>query len=140
MNRVKLLSLIDALNLPKGEWVVFGGACLTAHGIRETTDLELFVTARLYDELKSGGWEERVTGSTGARYVMKVHENIPVLAFITCGSDQWRPQVEKYLQKPEAISGIPCMPLTEMYSWKAATARPKDLSDLVLMDDYFGGL
>jgi len=137
MNQTRPFSLIDALSLPKGEWVVFGGACLTARGIRDTTDLELFVTDLLYDKLKDMGWEEKVTGSTRAPYVIKMHEDIPVLAFITCGSERWRPNVEEYFSNPEVVNDVPFMPLTEMYAWKAATARPKDIDDLGLIETYW---
>jgi hypothetical protein len=138
MDRERLFSLINLLNLPKGEWVVFGGACLTARGLRNTTDLELFVTDRLYREFKNRGWEEKITGSTESRYVTKTHRGVPVLAFVTCGSEQWRPNVKEYLKNPEVIDNTPFMPLREMYAWKAATARSKDIEDLVLIDAYLG--
>ena len=137
MDRDKLFSIIEGLDLLKGEWVVFGGACLTARSIRSTADLELFVTRRLYMTLAKNGWKERVTGSTGANYVTKIFGEIPVLAFITCGSEKWQPRVHNYLKQPEIIDGVPFMPLSEMYKWKAATARPKDLDDIKLIDNYW---
>ncbi len=136
MDRERLFTIIALLDLPEGEWVVFGGACLTAHGIRTTSDLELFVTHVLYKKLRNDGWQEKVANSTGAAYITKPYLNIPVLAFMTCGSIQWRPAVKSYLRNPEVLDGWPFMPLSEMYKWKEATARPKDIADLQLINDY----
>jgi hypothetical protein len=136
MNAEKLFAIIDQLKFPEGQWVVFGGACLTARNIRQTPDLEIFVTEELYASLASSGWEAKVTGSTGANYLTKITDGYPVLVFMTCGSEKWRPNVTDYLKNPELISDMPFMPLTEMYAWKASTARPKDLKDLTLIKKY----
>jgi hypothetical protein len=136
MNREKLFSLLRELDFAPGKWAVFGGACLAARGIRPAPDLELFVTEKLYESLRQSEWEEKVAGSTGAAYVETVIDDIPILAFVSCGSDTWRPNAAAYLQNPEIIGGFPFMPLAEMYAWKAATARPKDLADLELIDAY----
>lgn len=138
MDKTALFSLLKQLNLPPHDWVVFGGACLTAHGIRATTDLELFVKPYLYASLHQSGWMEKITKSTSATYVTKHYNGIPVLAFVTCGSDAWKPDTTSYLKTPEYIKGMPFMPLAEMYAWKAFTARPKDLDDLLLIDTYLG--
>lgn len=136
MDSKALFALIESLHLPAQQWVVFGGACLAARDIRPTSDLELFVTPQLYAALKQDGWEEKATISTNAPYVTKTYGDVPVFAFITCGSEKWRPNVEEYLRSPELIAGKPFMPLREMYEWKASTAREKDLKDLVLIDNY----
>lgn len=136
MDRPKLFEVLTSLDFPKGQWAVFGGACLTAYGIRPTEDLEIFVTSLLYDQLRQKGWEERSAGSTGAPYVTHVVSDIPVLAFVNCGSDRWRPDPEAYIADPEIIAGYPFMPLGQMQEWKAATARNKDLQDVRLIAQF----
>ncbi|PLS80851.1 hypothetical protein CYG49_03740 [Candidatus Saccharibacteria bacterium] len=131
-----MIKILDELQLPKGEWVVFGGACLTAHDIRDTSDLELFVTPRLFKQLKEQGWEERITNSTDALYVTKIYHEVPILAFIQCGSHKWVPNVASYLADPVVIDGHPFMSLHEMYEWKKATARPKDKVDVRLIEEH----
>ena len=137
MDKAKLLSVMKKLSLPKGQFAIFGGACLTAHDIRPTSDLEIFVTPDLYAKLKRQGWQERVTGSTGATYQTKTILDVPILVFVTCGSDRWQPNADAYITNPEIISDLPLMPLREMRAWKAATARPKDLIDVKLIDVHF---
>jgi len=137
MDKVKLVAIMAELSFPPGENAIFGGACLAMRSIRTTSDLEIFVSDKLYQNLKEQGWEERVAGSTGASYLTTTVQGVPVLVFITCGSERWRPNAQAYLKKPELVDGLPCMPLEDMYAWKAATARPKDLVDLKLIEDYW---
>jgi hypothetical protein len=136
MNNESLFSVLHLLNLPERQYAVFGGACLTARGIRDTSDLELFVTNDLYTSLKLKNWRERVTSSTNAPYVTTSIGEIAVLAFQQCGSGAWVPDVETYISEPEIINGYPFMPLEAMRSWKSVTARPKDVEDVKLIDTY----
>jgi hypothetical protein len=137
MHRNELFLFLERLALPLGEWVVFGGACLAAHGIRATKDVDLFVTPQLYQRLQDEGWEARVTNSTSSPYLLKVVGGVELQAFIQCGSEEWVPKVQTYFNQPERINGFSFMPLKEMYAWKDATRRPKDISDLALIEAYW---
>lgn len=134
MNREELFSIIGELEFPPSQYAVFGGACLTANSIRDTNDLEIFVCNQLFQRLIDLGWEQRIAGSTGALYLTTTVSKIAVLAFETCGSEKWVPDVDAYIQNPELIEGWPFMPLAAMRDWKLATARPKDLLDVDLID------
>jgi hypothetical protein len=50
---VDIFREVKALDLPFGEYVVFGSGPLAAHGIRPTSDVDLFVTTMLYEKLKA---------------------------------------------------------------------------------------
>lgn len=136
MDRVQLIDLLKSIDLPIGEWCVFGGACLAANDIRPAEDVDIFVTPKLYTKLSQRGWEEHVTNSTNSCYLQTVHDGITVQAFTACGTSKWRPQVERYINTPEIIGGMPFMPLEEMYAWKAATRRSKDLEDIAKIEPY----
>jgi hypothetical protein len=136
VDRDKLFAVIRELNFPAGQYAIFGGACLTAYSLRDTTDLEIFVTPHLYGQLKNDGWPERQTGSTGASYLTKLVAKVPVLAFINCGSDRWVPRPEAIISQPEIVDGFPFMPLSAMRAWKEATARQKDIIDVGLIDSH----
>lgn len=133
---MQLMELLKDIDLPIGEWCVFGGACLAVHGIRPTEDVDIFVTPELYEKLRQNGWQEYVTNSTNSYYLQKVYDGITVQAFITCGTPKWRPSVKQYIGNPEIIEGMPFMPLEKMYAWKTATRRPKDIEDLKIMKPY----
>lgn len=53
MNKHELLTLIDSLDLPKGEYYILGGGSLLMCGLRETTtDLDLCVSNYLFEKLR----------------------------------------------------------------------------------------
>lgn len=134
MDRTQLMELLKNIALPIGEWCVFGGACLAAHGLRTANDVDIFVTPELYEQLLHAGWQEKITNSTNSYYLQKVYSGFEIQAFITCGTKAWAPQVGQHIDNPETIDGMPFMSLEEMYAWKAATRRYKDVEDLKLIE------
>lgn len=61
---------VKDLNLPYGQYVIFGSGPLEAHGIRKTRDVDLLITTKLYKELKTRGWQEKAW-SEGTCYLVK---------------------------------------------------------------------
>lgn len=61
---------LGCLNLPVDGYVVVGGAALAARGIRETEDIDLVVTANLFQKLEQASWHkrQRPNGKPGLRY------------------------------------------------------------------------
>ena len=53
---VDIFKKLKELNFPQGEYVVVGGA-VTAHGIRESKDLDILVTPTLYQQLQKQGYK-----------------------------------------------------------------------------------
>src|SRR5260370_417002 len=102
---------VKELNLPLGEYVVFGSGPLAAHNIRPTRDVDLFVTPALYQGLKSAGWEEKDWElRPPGKYLSKddLYE----------ADDMWHygdynPKPEEIIAVAEIIQGIPFAPITE---------------------------
>jgi hypothetical protein len=122
---------VKDLNLPWGHYVVFGGGPLAARGIRETADVDLFVTSTLYEQLKLDGWEEKGSPAPmGGLYLSKG---------IYDADDTWRygdydPTPEAIIAIADIINGLPFARLAEVLKWKQAYGRPKDLEDIRLIE------
>ena len=124
---------VKRLNLPVGQFVVFGGGPLAAHGIRETADVDLFTTTTLYEQLKADGWEEKEFGGP--------HGGLYLAHGIYEADDTWHygdydPTSEELIAKAEVIQGVPFAPLVEVLKWKKAFGRPKDVTDVRLVEAY----
>lgn len=133
----EIIELVAMLKLPKGQYCVFGGASLAIKDIRPTDDIDLYVTQRLYSQLKKQGWEEKQFDNF-MPYLYKKINGVEFEAFTTYNKDDsWIPKIKEYIDHPEVIEGIPFMPLKELYDWKADTARPKDLTDNKLIEAYW---
>jgi hypothetical protein len=128
-----IFAQVKALGLPLGQYVVFGGGPLAAHGIRETADVDLFVTTSLYDHLMAGGWEEKEFGGP--------HGGLYLVNGIYEADDTWHygdydPTPEEIISAADMIDGVPFAPLVEVLKWKRAFGRPKDVADVRLIQAY----
>jgi hypothetical protein len=54
-----IVSRVKELNLPLGEYCVFGSGVLEIYGIRKAKDVDLLVTENLYNKLKKEGWKRK---------------------------------------------------------------------------------
>lgn len=119
--------------MPLGQYVVFGSGPLAAHGIRETTDVDLFTTTSLYQQLKAEGWEEKELGGP--------HGGLHLVSGIYEADDTWHygaydPTPEALIAGAAVIDGVPFAPLLEVLKWKQAFGRPKDIADVRLIEQY----
>jgi hypothetical protein len=135
MNDMKLIALIKTIDLPVGQYALFGGACLAIRNIRNLNDLDIFITDKLYDKLCADGWHEISTEKRKPYLITKIR-GIDIQAFKIWEGVGWQPDIRAYIDNPEVVQGIPFMPLTELYKWKQETRRPKDLKDLKLIDSF----
>jgi hypothetical protein len=116
MNDRKLIALIKTIDLPVEQYALFGGACLAIRNIRNLND-------------------EKSTEKRKPYLITKI-SGIDIQAFKIWEGVGWQPDIRAYIDNPEVVQGISFMPLTELYKWKQATRRPKDLKDLKLIDFY----
>ncbi len=133
----KVKEVLRILDLPEGEYCVFGGASLAVRGIRNTNDIDLYVTENVYKMLKMCGWRE-VSVKKGMTCLVTQVGEFQVEACNSYGDDDtWIPKIQDYIANPEVVGGIPFMPLRELYEWKLDTARDKDLIDVKLIDAHW---
>jgi hypothetical protein len=130
---VDIFAEVKHLNLPMGQFVVFGGGPLAAHGIRETADVDLFTTTALYATLKADGWQEKPKPvEAGGFYLVKgIYE-----ADDTWHYGDYDPTPEQMIAVADLIHGVPFAPLVEVLKWKRAFGRPKDVADVGLIEAY----
>jgi hypothetical protein len=132
---VDIFAEVKRLNLPMGQFVVFGGGPLMAHGIRDTADVDLFTTTALYNQLKADGWQEKpkpveAGGFYLARGVFEADD--------TWHYGDYGPTPEQMIAKADVIRGVPFAPLVEVLKWKRAFGRPKDVRDAGLIEAHLG--
>lgn len=122
------------LDLPLGEYVVVGGA-ITAHGIRESEDLDILVTPKLYQQLKKQGFkactcQECVDTS---RILLSI-EDVDILPNLILGD--YLGDTKKLIDEADMINGFPFIKLPELIRFKRVLAREKDFKDIELIGQY----
>jgi hypothetical protein len=136
MDSKRLHKLVAELGVPHGGYVLFGGTILAALGIRDAGDIDIFVTEEVFNELRSRGWKEK-SKKGRPPYLVSSVGGVPIQAFHIWVGGGWQPDIPSYISNPEVVDGLPFMPLRQLYDWKVATRRPKDIEDITLIENYW---
>lgn len=126
LNAHPLIRLLRALELPASDYVVFGSGPLLAHGLRaDIGDLDVVARGPAWDRIAETCQPTRAPSGHGqmVRLVIEV-------------SDRWLPgwDTDRLIDGAERHCGLPFAPLDAVRRSKLATARPKDWSDIALID------
>jgi hypothetical protein len=123
--------LVKEQNLPKGEYIVVASGILNALGIRDSDDIDLVITPKLYIKLKNQGWKEVNKGT------YKVLEKGPFEVGLCWDSDENEtPNLQNLLANAVYIDEVPFASIYRVKEWKHKMGREKDLKDLKLIQDY----
>jgi hypothetical protein len=128
----EIVDKVKALNLPSNSYVVFGSCPLAAAGIRQANDIDMLVSEPVFENLKQRGWPEAKKSPKDNPLVHDVFE-----AHFSWSFSSYNPTLEQLLDTAEFVDGIPFASLQEVRKWKVASGRPKDLTDIELIDNHF---
>ncbi len=135
MTKDDVVSKINQLQLPLGQYIVMGGATLAVRGIRETKDLDILVTPALFEELKAHFPLDPVYEAKWHRQRLKAGEVEFYPDFYYEKIDLFF-DVADLINDAEMIEGIPFQKLEHLMNAKLDTAREKDLQDVALIQNY----
>ena len=118
---------IAKLNLPPESFIVVGSGILHTLGIRESDDVDIIVSPKLFAELEQqAGWEHYTRqGQTLIRRGM-----------LDIGTAWGEYDVATVRPFTTVIDGLRYVSLANLRQWKQHNARPKDLQDVTLIDTY----
>jgi hypothetical protein len=133
MDNRELFQRVKDLNLPRGEYAIFGSGPMGVRGIREMKDVDIIVTHKLWDDFVGRpGWELRQIDDLQG---MTNHElNIEMWKDWWIGWD-----VDQMINEADIFDELPFVKLEMMIEWKTLVARDKDLIDLKLIEDWQKG-
>ena len=132
MNRnQELFQRVKELNLPIGEYAIFGSGPMGIRDLRDMHDIDLIVSNRIFNEYSNKqGW--KIKEIYGYRYWLK-NDNLE----IEMGRD-WHEgwDVEGMIREAEIIDELPFVKLEYLIKWKKFFGREKDLKDVELIEKY----
>lgn len=123
MNKYELLSLVDSLDLPKGEYYILGGGSLLMCGLRETTaDLDLCVSISLFEKLrKKYNLKEEDKNECGFYRINDLVEIVPS---------------DKSSFTMMEVDGYYIEDLKRILTFKKSRNLPKDQKDIINIENY----
>jgi hypothetical protein len=130
MDASAVIAEIRSLRLPPTDYVVVGGAALAARNLRDTADIDLVVTSRLFAQLIASGWssKSRPNGAPGLR---KGYFE----AYLDVNTDDFKRGTDWLIAHAEFVQGIPLVDLHTLLAWKRTYGRQKDLNDVLLLEN-----
>jgi len=131
MTGQEIIEKVKALQLPQGEYIVFGSCPLAVAGLREANDVDMLVSKKLLKELEQRCWQQITKASDDKPFTHDVFEAHDAWDF-----DGYSRTLEQLLATADIVDGIPFASLAEVRAWKEASGRPKDLKDIELIDTH----
>jgi hypothetical protein len=105
MNNVELFEQVKSLNLPIGEYAIFGSGPMGIRNLREMHDIDLIVPESVYEEFKNKeGWEEKEINEDGNCYQGLVNHEMNIEMWKDWYID-W--DVDRLIKDAEIIDEMP---------------------------------
>lgn len=127
IKNVKYLDKLKSLGYPLNEMLIVGSGTMALYGLKENTDLDLWVTKRVYDKLL----KDRRFSPNGKMLETKDKLIEADHRFICV-----KQPVEYYLKKATIINGFHFMSLESVLEWKKCMGRPKDKEHIKMIEKY----
>lgn len=134
MNNKELFENVRSLNLPIGEYAIFGSGPMGIRGMRELHDIDLIVSEKIYVEYKKKeGWQAKEVKENNDCFKGLVNHNLNI--------EMWKDwytnwYVKELIDEAEIIDGLPFVKLDVLVKWKGFYGREKDLKDVEIIDKY----
>ena len=118
MDKAAYIEALEKLNLPKFEFIILSGGSLVMRGLRATTaDLDLCATKKLAEQIDL--------------YHAPVDDKGFYTPFENCQMMDDFDRIEY-----DVVDGYQCESLESILAFKKAKARPKDLKDIEVIEQY----
>lgn len=131
---MNIIEEVRKLDLPQGEYLVLGSGILGALGIREIGDIDLLVSSRVFDDLRARGWTYDEIEIEGQVREHLAHGDVEVYRDFWYGGNH--PDPATLIADPHMIDDIPFLSLQKLAEIKKILARPKDIRDIELIEEY----
>ncbi|MES2471093.1 MAG: hypothetical protein V4526_02600 [Patescibacteria group bacterium] len=131
-----IVSRTKALNLPIGQYCVFGSGVLEVHGIRKAKDIDILVNGELFKKLKKEGWKRKwfFWRTLWAKCITNGQNE----AFTNLyWARKYRPNTQELINRAELHDGIPFLQLEDLLEFQRNLPREKDKRGVKMMEDYF---
>jgi hypothetical protein len=127
------LQELKKLNLPASDFCIVGSGTLAIKGIRDTKDLDVIVTNKLWNDLLAK-YESEVENGVER---IKFNNNIEILnPSQSIFGNSGVVAIEEIFEKADVVDDIKFINLDHLKKIKLMLGREKDLNDIKLIDKY----
>lgn len=130
MNKQQIISELEKFNFPKNEYAIFGSGPLAIRELRESNDIDVIVTKKLFEKLKLENPKNISLTKNGDEKVLI--RDIEIF-------NSWRDikhNVDLLIKTSELIEGYPFVKLEYVIEWKKNRGKEKDHKDIDLINKF----
>ncbi|WP_010111860.1 hypothetical protein [Acinetobacter sp. P8-3-8] len=132
MNKQQLLKEIHQLELPKKEYIIVGGGSLAIRGIRNTNDIDIVVTPKLFEKLQtSNEWSYKVRPNGKPKLYKGFIE-----VYLDVNTADFQRSTAWLFENADIFDQIQFIDLHTLMQLKQSYGREKDLHDIKLIQIY----
>lgn len=124
------------LNFPKGEYCIVSGGPLAVRGIRKTSDVDVIVSKKLWEQLVKEHPIKRENKKGDIVLKVKLKPEVEILNYPTENSNVYIPKMEEQIAMADEIAGLYFQSLNHCIFFKKAANRVKDQKDLKRIKNY----
>jgi hypothetical protein len=129
-----LFEKFKALNLPIGEYAIFGSGPMAIRGLREPTDIDLVVTEKFFEELEKSSQWKKEKSCLGSDMLVHREPRLEVEALTEWMPGVW--DIEGLIKNADIIDGLAFVKLEEVLRWKKMRDKEKDKKDTEAIEEY----
>jgi hypothetical protein len=120
---------LKTLGLPLDDFAVFGSGPMWLRDIRESSDLDLVARGEAWSKALEIGELDTERGA--------IHfPGTEIEMFRTWAPGEWN--VDKLIDEAEVVDDVRFVTLENVAKWKTLKGREKDVTDLILIQEYNG--
>ncbi|MDP1624872.1 MAG: hypothetical protein Q8L64_03800 [bacterium] len=132
---MNVIESVKKLNFPSDEYIVVGTGIMAVLGLKESHDIDIVVSPRLFELSKSNGWLETpytYPDKIGQIYLKK--DDMELYLDVNCG--QFNPTLNELLSRKEVFDDINFISFGDLLRFKKEYNRPKDAKDIALIEKH----
>lgn len=128
----RYLEELSALDLPRGDWALFGSGPLLVRGwVDDVGDLDVITRGAAWDKARSVGVIDTLEDGS---QIVSIGDGVTVGRGWKYGDLS----VDEMIDTAESIDGIPCVGLDHIIAYKLIADRPKDRRHLKIIEQNLG--
>lgn len=134
MNNLSYTDELNALEISKEQYLIYGSGPLAVRGLRENNDIDILVTEKVWKELikKHPTLDSIGIDDVPRKYIKIGHIEIDSLL------GAYNIDVEKLFDDADIINGYRFMNLEDLLKYKIYLGRKKDLEDIEKIQKFLG--
>lgn len=132
---MNIVEEMKKLKFPQEQYVIVGSGPLVVRGIRETNDIDIVVSPKLFEKCKQDWWEQlprTYPDKIGQIYLRQGY--VELFLDVNCGDVN--PTLEELLQRSDLIEEISFASLADILQFKIAYNTPKHRQDIKRIEKY----